>query len=412
MSEKLNLAWPVTSENAVVYQYFQETVERIADMIAGKRIVIFGAGIRGCCLMCVLERHNLNNIIFCDNNPEKQGNLINNYDILSLSEILCYQGEQIFLISPENSGGMRDQLTGVGLKEGQDWFGFDISVYDAYIAEYRRNVTNHMLVMGDCAFTHIALDDEVTESLGDMMKAWIGQEQCKVLAMHGIGQQAYYHIIRSLLDREERPTVVVLLVVLEVLTPKAHLMPRTQHPDLIRRLSETTPYPRAEFSEYAKLAEERFSRFQVESFAAFKKTEDDTSEKLYMKMNYLFKIREETEGVSYLKKTIRLLNDNGIPIVLYVPPVNYMQGERFFGSDFKERYIENFAKLYSFLDGEHLDYGVVDASFLLTENEFAAANTIDETSNYVGRSKVLNFFNKSKLLRSLLGSGVFLCLLM
>lgn len=402
MTEKINFAWPITSENAVVYQYFQSEIERLRCNLSKKRIVIFGAGIRGCFLMYILERYSLSNIVFCDNNWEKQGNLINNYNIFSLSEILCYQGEQTILISPENSGEMRSQLTEAGLKEGQDWFGFDISVYDAYITEYQRNIMNHVLVMGDCAFSHISMEDELTEPLGNMMKAWIGQNKCKVLAMHGIGQQAYYHIIQSLLDQGERPALVVLLVVLEALAPKAHLMPRTQHPKLIRRLTEMTAYPRTEFLEYAKLAEERFQRFQVESFAAFPKNEDDTSEKLYMKMNYLFKIREEVEGVVYLKKTIRLLNENRIPIVLYVPPVNYMQGERLFGADFKESYIENLKKLYNFLNGEYLDYSVADASFLLTEDEFAAVNTIDETSNYVGRRKLLDFFNKSKSLRPIL----------
>ena len=400
MCEKINFAWPVTSEHAAVYQHFKEEVERIKDTLVINRIVIFGAGIRGCCLLRILEQYGFKNIVFCDNNSEKQGNFINDYDILSFGEVLCYQGGQIFLISPENSRTMEKQLAGAGLKEGQDWFSFGISVYDSYISEYGRPVANHMLVMGDCAFSHIALADEVADSLGDMIKMQLGKDQCKVLAMHGIGQQAYYHIIRSLLARGERPALLLLLLVMEVLTPKAHLMPRTQHPALIHRLAETTQHPQAEFSEYAKLAEERFNRFQLESFASFKKTAGDTTEKLYMKMNYLFKIREETEGVVYLKKTIKMLNDYNIPIVLYVPPVNYMQGERFFGSDFKTRYTENFTKLYSFLNGEHLDYSVADASFLLREDEFAATNTIDETSNYVGRSKLLNFFNESKALRS------------
>ncbi|MEM5771099.1 MAG: hypothetical protein AAGU32_22890, partial [Bacillota bacterium] len=228
-------------------------------------------------------------------------------------------------------------------------------------------------------------------------KARLGEDRCKVLAMHGIGQQAHYHIIQSLLDKGERPSLVLLLV-MEALTPKAHLMPRTQHPTLIRSLVEKSQNPRAEFSNYARLTEERFNRFQVESFAAFKKGDNDTSEKLFMRMNYLFKIRAEIEGVVYLKKMIRLLNDEGIPIVIYVPPVNYMLGERFFGPDFKERYLENFTKLYSFLDGDRLDYSVADASFLLPENEFSAANTIDETSNYSGRNRLMRFLSESKLL--------------
>lgn len=403
MCEKINFAWPVTSENALVYQYFQSEVVRLRDILAEGRIVIFGAGIRGCCLLHILKQHGFQKIVFCDNNLEKQGHLIHAYEICSLTDALSYRGRQVFLVSPENSGSMREQLIGAKLEEGRDWFSFDLSVYDAYLAEYQRPVDDHMLVMGDCAFSHIALTDQVTDSLGDMMKTSFGEEHCKVLAMHGFGQQAHYHILRSLLDRRERPILLLLLLVMEALTPKAHLMPRTQHPTLIRRLLDATEQPRAEFSAYAELAEERFRRFQVESFASFKKTEGDTSEKLYMQMNYLFHIKEETEGVVYLKKTIRLLNEHGIPIVLYVPPVNYMQGERFFGVDFKARYQENFTKLYGFLDREGLDYHVADASFLLTADEFAATNTIDETSNYAGRSKLLKFFHESEVIRTVMG---------
>lgn len=403
MREKINFAWPVTSENAVVYKGFQSKVEHMKEILNSRRIIIFGAGIRGCCLLHILEQHGYKNIVFCDNNMEKQGNLINDYDIISLEKALSGEYEKAFLISPENSDAMGKQLTESGLQEGIDWFSFDVSAYDSYLSEYIRPVTNHVLIMGDCAFSHIALTDKRTDSLGDMIKMELGENRCKVLAMHGFGQQAYYHIIRALLDRGEHPLTLLLLLVMEVLTPKAHIMPRTQHPSLIRSLVNVTQHPRVAFSEYAKLTEERFNRFQVESFASFQESSCNANERLYMKMNYLFKIREETEGIVYLKKTIRLLNDNNIPIVLYIPPVNYMQGKRFFGKDFMTKYVQNFKKLYGFLDAENLEYSVADASFLLSENEFAAANTIDETSNYAGRIKLLNFINNLQLFRPSLG---------
>jgi hypothetical protein len=178
-------------------------------------------------------------------------------------------------------------------------------------------------------------------------------------------------------------------------------MPRTQHPALIHNLVTKIKNPKTEFKEYAKLTEERFNRFQVESFASSNTNEGEANEKLFMKMNYLFKIREETEGVVYLKRTIKMLNDEGIPIVLYIPPVNYMQGERFFGQDFKLMYMENFTKLYGFLDNEQLDYNVADASFLITEDEFAATNTIDETTNYSGRSKLLKYLTENEHLHQI-----------
>lgn len=395
MSKKINFAWPVTSEHAVVYQYFQNEVKRLKDDFINKRVVIFGAGIRGCCLLQVLKKYGFEHIVFCDNNPEKQGHCINFYDIFSLDQILQYREEQVILVSPENSEVMNKQLEEVGLVKGKHWFSFDLSVYDTYLEEYVRPVSNHVLIMGDCAFSHIELADEVTESLGDMMKNWLGKEQCKVLAMHGIGQQANYHICQSLLEKGERPSIVMLLV-MEALTPKAHLMPRTQHPTLIKKIAKTIRVPNKKINEYAKLAEERFKRFQVESFASFDKSGGDVSEKLYMKMNYLFKLREETEGVVYLKKMIRMLNEEKISIILFIPPVNYVQGRRFFGDEFKQKYEENFIKLYRILDKAELEYGVIDASFLLGEKEFAATNTVDETSNYAGRSKLMELFKSSK----------------
>ena len=118
-----------------------------------------------------------------------------------------------------------------------------------------------------------------------------------------------------------------------------------------------------------------------------------------MEVNYLFRYRETTEGVVYLKKTIEMMNKNGIPVILYVPPVNYYQGEILFGEDFKQSYEINFRKLYESLNKEGLKYEVVDASYLLALDDFAEANTIDETCNYNGRKKIIHYLKKFESLK-------------
>lgn len=391
MSEKMNYAWPVTSENAIVYNSFLRKIERIMDALVDKQIAIFGAGIRGCCLLKILEDKGFQRIIFVDNNTEKQGNLIYDYDIVSLETALEKQQDQVFLISPEGAHKICNQLNELGLQENKDWYSFSVSAYDDYLCEYQRPLQDYLLVMGDCAFTHIALDDENFDSLGVMIRNHVGTDQCRVLDMHGMGQQAYYHIARSLLDRGEKPAAFLLLLMIETMAPKVPIMPRTQHPQLIQSLVEITKSANAEFVEYAELTQKRFERFQVEAFASFEDKTNQEKEKLYMEMNYLFKFRETTEGVSYLKKTIKMMNDEGIPVVLYVPPVNYVQGTRLFGTDFKKRYEINFVKLYEALDKEKLNYSVVDASYLLDVGDFAAPNTIDETCNYKGRKKIIRY---------------------
>ena len=248
--------------------------------------------------------------------------------------------------------------------------------------------------MGDCAFTHIALDDSNFDSLGTMIRNKVGEANCKVLDMHGMGQQAYYHIAHSLIERKEKPSAFLLLLMIETMAPKVPIMPRTQHPWLIKSLSDISD--NREFSEYAKLTQERFDRFQVEAFSSFdnKIGKDTEKEKLYMNINYLFKFRETTEGVVYLKKTIRMMNEENIPVILYIPPVNYFQGERLFGADFKQKYETNFIKLYETLAKDNLKYEVVDASYLLKLQDFAAPNTIDETCNYNGRLKSIQYLSK------------------
>ena len=119
-----------------------------------------------------------------------------------------------------------------------------------------------------------------------------------------------------------------------------------------------------------------------------------------MQVNYLFKYRDTTEGVVYLKKTLKMMNEEKIPVVLYVPPVNYYQGEKLFGTDFKVRYETNFNKLYESLDQEGIKYEVADASYLLNLDDFAAPNTIDETCNYNGRKKIMKFLSEVKTLNT------------
>ena len=398
MSEKINYAWPVTSENAVVYHYFLQKIECMKGLLQEKRIAIFGAGIRGCCLLKILEDNGFQNIIFVDNNKEKQNNQINNYDIVSF-EVAKTENNQIFLVAPEGAYKIYEQLNAAGLEENKDWISFSVSAYQQYVEEYKRPLHNYLLVMGDCAFTHIALEDENSDSLGTMIRDKVGKHRCKVLDMHGMGQQAYYHIAKSLIKREERPDSFLLLLMIETMAPKVPIMPRTQHPELIKALVELSENPDPDFVAYSHLTQERFDHFQVEAFASFDDKASQRNEKLYMQVNYLFRYRETTEGVLYLKKTIHMMNEAGIPVVLYVPPVNFWQGEKLFGADFKTAYETNFKKLYETLDREGLHYEVVDVSYLLNLSDFAAPNTIDETCKYSGRKKIMQYLSEVETLK-------------
>jgi hypothetical protein len=247
--------------------------------------------------------------------------------------------------------------------------------------------------VGDCAFSHIALKDRNKTPLGDMIKDHLGKENCKVLSMHGMGQRAFYNIIKALLNRGEYPKLSVLETVPEVLTSKAHIMPRTQHSGLFSKLLSVISNPSSELAEYEQLTRERFERFQVETYAHYSETDNGNVAKLYMKMNYMFTLNDKSENVIYLIKNIQLLNGIGIPVILYIPPVNYIQGEIYWGKEFTEKYKKIFDDLWSILKG--LKYSVLDSGFLLEHDSFADFNTIDETANIKGRLKLMDFFIES-----------------
>jgi hypothetical protein len=298
----------------------------------------------------------------------------------------------VFLLPTENGGAIRNQLLEAGLYEHKDFFYWDYQIYDEYMKEFERPVHDHVLIMGDCAFNHISMKDENKDSFGDMIKYKFGNEKCKVLSMHGIGQRAYHNIVNALIKKSEYPKLLILQIVSEVLTSKVHLMPRSQHAELIDRILKAS-HPTDELIEYARLTKERFGRFQVETYTAYDGNESDNNAKLYMKMNYMFTLKETTEGVIYLIKTIKLMNSLHIPVTLYIPPVNYIFGEKCWGESFLKMYKKIFEDLWQFL--KDFKFDILDASFLLEIKDFAASETIDESAKYQGRLKLLDFFENS-----------------
>jgi len=96
MPTKINFAWPTTSEHSMILQYLIDKISSIKNQLEGVKIIIFGVGIRGCTVASVLEKIGLNNIMFCDNNMEKQGHLINTYNIISLNEAMNLDEKKCF----------------------------------------------------------------------------------------------------------------------------------------------------------------------------------------------------------------------------------------------------------------------------------------------------------------------------
>lgn len=388
MNDVVNFAWPVTTLCKYDYKALKEVVEKKSILFGQKKIVIFGAGIRGTSFSILLQKFGYDNIIFTDNNSQKIGGFINQFPIVSYDEIRNSK-DIVIINSVENGFSINSQLENDGFVKDIDYFYIENHLYDLYLKEFEKRINTDTIIMGDCGITDISKSDSDYTNLGELLKIQLG-EKTKVLAVHAMGMRAFYHVLKVHIDRIEVPKRVVIMANFETFTGKQHLLPRSQHARLIEMISNSLGNSDEELSEYVEVTKERFNNFKVDYFASSQKTLDkmskDKNDRIVIRMNYMYELKEDNECIVYMKKIINLCNRNGIKLLFFIPPANYMYAEELYGDKFSERYDANVKKLKHIIDENNAV--LLDLSYLLENDKFADVHTIDETANLEGRKKV------------------------
>lgn len=392
MSKKGNYAWPVTSINREDMIVFDEWFEKNKHSISDKTIVIWGAGIRGTEFKILFDRKGMCNIQFTDINSQKWGGDINGTPIIPLENAysLVESKKAVILISTENSESIESELLSRDYVEGRDFFCVKSNLYSLYVKEFQRTYSGDVLIMGDCEFTKISLHDNNILNLSEMLKEKIGENKCKVLAMHGMGLRSHYNVLKMQIKSGLIPKILVIMINLDTLTGKQHLLPRSQHEELLLSIYKLQPNGDEEFKDYLQEVHVRTKNIQVEFKTEKKKTEDEQLQDLkarnYFKVNYLYKLDLQNEGIQYLKKILEIAQKNNVKVIPFIPPVNYEYGTKLFGNYFVEKYEENVNKILMFV--AQFNCSLLDLSFELTSQMFAETNTPDETANEYGRQLI------------------------
>ena len=243
--------------------------------------------------------------------------------------------------------------------------------------------------MGDCEFSTIAINDSDYSTLSDMILEKVDRKQTKILAMHGMGLRAYYNIFMAQVASGMKPESLLVMVNLDTLTGMQHLLPRSQHAELIKMIYDITPDAPEEFKEYLQIVNERSKKIQVEFFTTQSGKEKATTEaksKNYFRLNYLYRLNSEVEGLIYLDKILREALQMGIKVLPFIPPVNYELAQMLFGEKFRCRYDENIRKIQKIVQNRGCD--LLDLSYSLTADMFAEPTTPDETANDIGRKRL------------------------
>ncbi len=386
--ETTNYAWPVTSVDKGDYEAFSSWFDEHQDMLSNNQIVIWGAGIRGTEFAMFFRRKKYSNIVFADSNSQKWGGCIDEFPIISPEEISDEEARKI-LISTENSADIEKQLEEKGYRKEEDFFVIKTFLYEKYLTEFQRKYDNRFLIMGDCEFSTIAINDSDYSTLSDMILEKVDRKQTKILAMHGMGLRAYYNIFMAQVASGMKPESLLVMVNLDTLTGMQHLLPRSQHAELIKMIYDITPDAPEEFKEYLQIVNERSKKIQVEFFTTQSGKEKATTEaksKNYFRLNYLYRLNPEVEGLIYLDKILREALQMGIKVLPFIPPVNYELAQMLFGEKFRCRYDENIRKIQKIVQNRGCD--LLDLSYSLTADMFAEPTTPDETANDIGRKRL------------------------
>ncbi|MCL1983380.1 MAG: hypothetical protein FWG53_09910 [Clostridiales bacterium] len=392
-----NFAWPVTAVSKEDFDVVRSCVASSGNLFRDKKIMIFGAGIRGSLISVILEAEGFTNILFTDNNPDKWGGCIDNHPIVPPEAAISMRGETVIVISTEEGDPIKAQLEKAGLVEGVDFLFPKTDLYDKFAGEFERKAENGILAMGDCMFEVVSFHDVNKQSLAEMIFERLGNENIKLLTMHGMGMRSFYHILKAQSAMGMRPGIFVVMINFETLTDKQHLLPRSQHSKLMRRLSDIVKgVDGGELSEYACITEQRVKNVQAEFFttnkqksAPYTNSTGDISIKaarLFFKLHYMYKLDPNTENLEYLAKVFEFAQAEGFHVIPFVPPVNYELGESLFGEAFQAAYRRNFKIVDDLTKKYNCD--LLDLSHLCTKELFSGSFTPDETTNCEGRQKI------------------------
>lgn len=383
----INYAWPVTTIDRNDLYEIDELVKLHSEAMKKKQIVIFGAGIRGTIFSVMLSKKGYKNIVFTDNNMEKVGNRINEFDIVSYEEIVAKKDEVFVVVSVEECDNICKQLEESGFVKDVNFVRVDSRLYEQYIDNFMKPGDFDAIVMGDCGLVDVSQTDSNYENVSEMIIRKLPDRKIKVLAIHAMGMRAFYHILKAHFDNVSIPKQVSIMANFETFTGKQHLLPRSQHAGLMEMLYQKLQNPDKELEEYCDVTKARVSDFHVDFFGSSKEqgmNNSNKNDKLVMRMNYMYMLSDESEPVRYIEKIKALCKSNDVKLSFFIPPANYMYAESFFGNQFREKYDANVKRLKEII-GEEVE--VWDLSYILTDEEFAAPTTIDETANYCGREK-------------------------
>lgn len=393
------------------YDFLIKFTKEHLDILLHTKIFIFGAGVRGRNLLLILRMFNISNISFVDNNPKKQGTMIEEYKVLSFPEATRYTNAHIFLCPAENNRQIIELLDQTGRKKDVDYYDleFYFSDYLDAVEEIMRPGEGFAIVFGNCTFSSCILGDKFVLSFGEQIKKQLLNERPgKICSLPGLSTGIYYQIINILLQTYGKSHLQSVFLTMEIscFSPHSPLLlghqVYQQHKLFLEQLLKIFPL-QEELIDYISLIAERCAA-SISNINPIKSFDFELARKYVYKLKYNFDIEESNENVVYTKKILECLNNVHIPVILYFPPIDYQLGKKVCGTDFVENYKIIVDRIKSFLSN-YLFY-CIDASFLMESDYFVQQGKTPDINpwlNEKGQNVAIKFLKTQKSILKIYG---------
>ncbi|WP_143524566.1 hypothetical protein [Roseburia sp. 499] len=387
--------WALNTIEKSTYLSFERQLKIVLNKASNKKIAIWGASVRGIIAGMILEDLGENEFIYIDNDRKKQGQSLSGHVIMSFEKIDIES--TYIVISMEYQDEVRNLLFDLSFKEKEDFFSLVSSDYNDLMNELKQKYDNEVLVVGASILHTLPIDDRNSEDLSEMIKRKY-QKAIKILGMTCLGMRNMYYLIRTEMYQNPNLRNLIIIVSWETLTSFHHILPRTQKPELIKKLKEYVLelgdiQTEKELCIGYDIAKERSIDYNLENKYSPARLDSGLRHnevlKSYLDISIAEKLDKKCEEIQYLDKIIEWAEQNNIKISLVIEPMNMILAKEVYGKGFEKIYAEKCDDLKELLMKYHVP--LFDASSLLSKEEFSAVNVVNEAIYTTGRKRFAGY---------------------
>lgn len=375
-----------------IYQQFKEQLQNAVLKISGRKIAVWGAGVRGILTGMILQELGNQNFVYIDSDAEKLGKQLNGHEIVSFAEVSL--DDTVFILSMEYQDEVKKLLLKQRVSEKQI-VALHSGEYDKMMSRLMKTKEEKVLVLGESICDIVPVEELGQRSLAEYVEE-MSKINLKLLSMSCLGMELFFYLMELELYLNHSCRELLLLMDFRTLTSYNHRLPRVQKPDFTMKLKEYAENIGAksiaiQLEESYQIRKQRAEDYTLENKYSLNRTGNDFTVwmKQYLDNSIMEELKPEYEEIVWLNKILDTALRRNIKTKLILQPINKELCSEIYGEKFESRYREKKRTLEKLAS----NYGAmcIDAGELLPSDQFVVGNTPNDALYTQGRQQFAKF---------------------